>query len=223
MQAKNKKQLILFVRAPDEGRCKTRLIPLLGKYATTELYKKMVMHSLQRVCLLPDIDITVHVDSNPGHDFFRKLKQVFNISIHSQQGNDLGERMLHSMQASLQKYSECVLIGTDCPEIDQHYINAAFDALQHDELVFGPASDGGYVLIGASRISASLFEKIEWSTPSVLQQNLKNAHSCGYRYQLLNTLWDIDDARDYIQHHKRIKQLLNISAIEAGTYGSSTG
>ncbi len=221
MQNTNKKQLILFVKAPDEGHCKTRLIPLLGKFATTELYKKLVIHCLQRICLLPDVDVAVHIDSRPEHEFFRMIQQTFNVSIHAQQGNDLGERMLFSIQQSLQDYDECVLIGSDCPEIDEHYIAAAFDALKYDELVYGPASDGGYVLIGASRIAAPLFDNIDWSTDSVLQQSLVNAQNCGYRYHLLNTLWDIDTASDYIQHHKRIKELLNISAPGEDSYGSS--
>lgn len=223
MLVKNSQQLILFVRSPEPGKCKTRLIPLLGRTATTELYKKLVKHSLKQLSSLHNIDIALYVYPDTEHEFIQELRKTFDISILPQAGADLGERMHNAVNESLKHYQQCVLIGSDCPEIDANYIDSAFSALKNNDLVFGPASDGGYVLIGNSSLTPEVFRNIAWSTDQVLQQSLHISHTMGYRHQLLKTLWDIDNPDDYIQHHQRIRELFMKSIKDGESYGSPTG
>ncbi len=220
MHVSNKRQLILFVKCPQKGQCKTRLIPLLGADAANQLYRQLVLHILRRVQPMQDINIAVYAHPHIEHEFIQSLKQDFSISLHQQIGNNLGERMYNAMRDSLHNYRQCVLIGSDCPEIDTHYLEQAFTTIENCDIVFGPASDGGYVLIGGNRISSGLFENIQWSSPSVLQQSLYNAESLGYSTQLLKTLWDIDTPDDFIHHHKRIRQLLNADIDTGDSNGS---
>jgi rSAM/selenodomain-associated transferase 1 len=152
-------------------------------------------------------DIAIYTTPDIQHPYIKNLSQQYSTTLHCQQGKDLGERMHHALAESLQHYKKSILIGSDCPEMDIKYIEKAFKALsQHDkvtDIVLGPAEDGGYVLIGASRIHAELFNNINWGTESVLQQTLKKIDSMGYRYQLLNTLRDIDTPEDYIHYQSQ--------------------
>ncbi len=206
MSQKNK-QLIVFAKSPISGSCKTRLIPLLGEKATTDLYKKLSTHCLNQIKEIRNIDISLQVFPDTSHDFIQKLNTQFNTTLKPQTGNNLGERMHHGIHYSLIKYSQCVLIGTDCPEINSAYIERAFHALESTDIVLGPANDGGYVLIGANKIQPELFHNIEWSTESVLKQQIKNCENLNYSYQLLPALWDLDLPQDYIRHQNRLKQL----------------
>lgn len=223
MAHKNKQHLILFARAPEPGKCKTRLIPLLGKNGAAELHRKLITHCLQQIATLEDTDISLYIDEQPEHLFFREIQQQHPVTVKQQQGFDLGERMYIAMRDSLKSYDKCVLIGSDCPEMNADYINQAFTKLDDHDQVLGPASDGGYVLIGLQKINRMLFQNVNWSHETVLQQSLYNSEQTGYRHTLLTTLWDIDEPRDYIQHHKRIWQLLNTHRTNGDYYGPPTG
>ena len=223
MPARNNKQLILFVKAPVPGQCKSRLIPMLGAIAACEFYKQLVLHCLRQIASLKNIDIALYVYPDTQHDFIGYLTALHPLSLHSQCGNNLGDRMHHALESSLKDYKYSVLIGTDCPEISASYIMQAFQALQSQDVVLGPACDGGYVLIGTTKSSPALFQNINWSTDKVLQQSLHNAQNNGYSYNLLDTLWDIDVPQDYIQHHNRLKELLNITPFTGDHYGPTTG
>lgn len=207
MLQKSKQRLIIFAKAPIPGECKTRLIPLLGETASAELYKQLSIHCLSQFNETCEADILLQVYPDTSHAFIKQLKQQFNTSLSAQIGNNLGDRMFHAICESLESYNQCVLIGTDCPEIDSAYVNQAFTALQSSDIVLGPADDGGYVLIGANKIRPELFQDIEWSTENVLQQQVSNCIKHNYSYQLLATLWDLDQPQDYIQHQQRLKQL----------------
>ena len=217
MTAQNK-QLIVFVKTPLLGRCKTRLIPLLGEQATTDFYKSLVLHCFKQLENLQDIVIQIHAYPDIQHHFLKQLSLNNNAQLVRQKGDDLGDKMLHAMQQSLKTFSRVVLIGTDCPTIDKRYITLAFDALDHHDIVFGPASDGGYVLIGANTINPIIFSGISWSTEKVLEQSLLQAKTAGYKIKLLPTLNDIDTPDDYLQYQISINQ--NISRIPNGSPSS---
>jgi len=199
-------QLIVFVKAPVPGACKTRLIPLLGEEITTEFYKSLVHNCFSQLNKLYEIETQIHAYPDIHHDFLKKLSADNNAKLYKQKGNDLGQRMFHAIQVSLKSCSRVVLIGTDCPAIDACYIQSAFNALDHHDIVFGPAADGGYVLIGASTIDPTIFSEISWSTETVLEQSLLRAKAAGYKVQLLQTLNDIDTPDDYHQYQVSINQ-----------------
>ncbi len=207
-----RQQLIVFLKPPIAGCCKTRLIPLLGEYSATRLYRQMVLHCMDQLDRLDQISIKLclYADNESAylHPFIIQLQNHYGFEISLQRGGDLGERMHNAITESLQDHDQCVLIGTDCPEINSTYIQSAFQQLEQHSLVIGPACDGGYVLIGANQPVPEIFIQVDWSTEHVLQQTLDKAQACDYHYQLLSTLWDVDTPEDYIQHYQRIQQLL---------------
>jgi uncharacterized protein len=205
----NKKQLIIFIKEPIVGQCKTRLIPLLGEQGATDFYKRLASHSVQTALQLNNIDIALYTYPDTQHPFIQKLVTDDCTSIHNQQGRDLGERMYNALKTSLNKYSHCVLIGSDCPVITTDYIGQAFKALESHTVTLGPATDGGYVLIGCTQISPGIFANTEWSSPTVLQQCLANIRHLNYSHHLLAELWDIDTPNDFLQNQLSIERLLN--------------
>ena len=208
MHKNHDQQLIIFIKAPEPGQCKTRLTPFLSPQQACNFYKILVEHCMNNTASLKATDIAIYTTPDAQHPYIINLSQKYNTTLHRQQGKNLGERMHHALAESLLHYKRSILIGSDCPELDTKYIEKAFKALkQHDkvtDIVLGPAEDGGYVLIGASRIQAELFNNISWGSDNVLQQTLKKLDIAGYRYQRLNTLRDIDSPEDYIHYQSQI-------------------
>lgn len=202
----NENQLIIFVKAPLPGQCKTRLIPFLSAEQASEFYKSLLTTCFDNITPLENTDIAIHIWPETSHPFIQKLGRIYCASLHTQKGDNLGDRMHNALQLSLQTYKKSVLIGSDCPVLDQAYIDKAFNALDQHDMVLGPAEDGGYVLIGATKIETKLFARINWGTASVLKQSLKNSKLAFYKTHLLNTLWDIDTPEDYIQYQSLLEQ-----------------
>ena len=192
----NSKKLIIFSKAPIPGQVKTRLIPALGEIKATQLHKYMLTQTVEMSTHLKDIDCELHCAPNTEHDFFRQLTTQYGIRRQPQHGSHLGEKMAYAMNTALQTHSQCIIIGTDCPHIDTQYIQQGFDQLLDSDVVLGPATDGGYVLIGSKAFDYQLFNDIDWSTSKVLQQTLKNINHLQWKYHKLDTLSDVDTHDD---------------------------
>ena len=112
-----------------------------------------------------------------------------------QREGDLGQRLIGAVDAELQRGAKHVfLIGGDCPGISRDYLTQADEQLSGCDLVIGPATDGGYVLLGLKSQCTALFENIAWSTQAVLDQTVTAARRQSLSVRLLPTLEDIDDA-----------------------------
>ncbi len=106
--------------------------------------------------------------------------------------------MYHAMKDHLIDNKNIILIGTDCLEIDAAYIQQAFNQLNSDkEIVLGPTEDGGYALIGANKIDASIFQDIEWSSEKVLRQTVEKINELNLKYSQLPIVRDLDTFKDY--------------------------
>ena len=200
--------LIVFAKAPIKAQCKTRLIPLLGESGATEFYKDLLQHCLHTVSQLDNTDIALYVTPHTQHPFLLQLAAHYNTALQLQQGKDLGERMHHAMQQGLQDYQRVVLIGSDCPGITGQYIEQAFAELQQHDLVIGPATDGGYVLIGGRKISPDIFANTQWSSEQVLEQCVRNIRDADYSHQCLAPQQDIDTPEDFLHNQLQLQTLL---------------
>lgn len=121
----------------------------------------------------------------------------FPVRTRLQHGWDLGMRMCHAMDNELKRSDKVILIGSDCPQLDENYIKQAFAALDSPrDIVLGPANDGGYFLIGAKRVSPLLFKNISWSQASVLKETLSALDKLCFRPKVLDPLIDIDTIED---------------------------
>lgn len=119
------------------------------------------------------------------------------LAVYAQPQGDLGQRMHFAAEHGLQSGATgVILVGTDCPFIRQEYINKAIKALKHSDVVIGPASDGGYVLIGMKRSQPALFNGVKWGTASVLETTLATIKSEQLSVSVLPVLSDIDTPED---------------------------
>ncbi|MGQ3686008.1 MAG: TIGR04282 family arsenosugar biosynthesis glycosyltransferase [Candidatus Loosdrechtia sp.] len=100
------------------------------------------------------------------------------------------------------KFLSCnsMIIGTDCPDVDVALIESAFEALQENDVVVGPCEDGGYYLLGMSKLVPGLFANISWSTHEVFRQTMKKIQENNLSCHVLKTLADIDTAEDYYRY-----------------------
>ncbi len=191
--------LILMLKYPQPGAVKTRLIPVLGERRACEVYRALVCHTLeeaQRFASKSSAALVVRVAGAPDDDAVRRWLGD-GIRFQPQGDGDLGQRMERAVQdAFAEGASSVVVIGADCPNLTAGHLDAAFRALESNEVVFGPAFDGGYYLIGMRRFLPELFRDISWSTESVLEETMVAANNAGVQWRSLETLHDLDRPDD---------------------------
>jgi glycosyltransferase A (GT-A) superfamily protein (DUF2064 family) len=105
--------------------------------------------------------------------------------------------MHHALARALRRHRGALLIGSDCPALrPAHLARAARWLAGGCDAVLGPAQDGGYVLIGASRISPEIFAGIEWGGARVYEATAHRLDALRYRWRALPPLWDVDRPED---------------------------
>lgn len=192
------KRLIVFTRYPEAGKAKTRLIPALGAEGAAQLQRQMTEHTIAQVKVLAAAyPLSIEVRYAGGD---RNLMQTWlgpDAAYRPQSSGDLGIRMADAFQAAFEEQVEhAITIGTDCPGVDAAKLAQAFAALQHHDLVLGPATDGGYYLIGLRRFVPDLFVGIAWSTEQVFQHTIGIARALGLSTAVLAPLTDVDRPED---------------------------
>ncbi len=188
--------LLIFAKAPQTGTVKTRLIPALGAQGATDLYQRMLRHTLEQAVAANIGPIELWCAPDPQNAFFTLCAQEFKLSLHTQQGADLGEKMLHALSDALKRSPGAILIGSDCPTLDAAYLQQAAVVLQNHQVVIAPAEDGGYALIGAAGMAPDIFNDIAWSTAQVMAQTRKQLIEQKIIYAELPQVWDVDTEDD---------------------------
>jgi rSAM/selenodomain-associated transferase 1 len=189
------KTVCLFVKSPRLGKAKTRLARDIGAARATVIYRALVEHQAAEIPV--DWRVAIYfAPSDAGEDMKIWLgPQLQNgTRFVPQCDGDLGQRLVTAVRQEFDNGSERVyLIGGDCPALSRDYFNQADRALSDNDIVLGPAQDGGYVLLAIKGPHEILFRDIDWSTPAVLQQTLAAARRQTLSVCLLRPLVDIDD------------------------------
>jgi rSAM/selenodomain-associated transferase 1 len=188
--------LIILIRNPQLGKVKTRLAATVGDERALEVYRKLL--AITRTAAL-GADCESHLHYSDRIDLDDVWPNAY-FSKYVQQGEGLGERMLHAFTLSFANGAErAIVVGSDCPELTSSLINAAFNALDGHDAVIGPADDGGYYLLGMKRPVPDFFERKQWSTATVLADTLADAQRLGLKVQLMPMLSDLDNEVDLIR------------------------
>lgn len=184
--------LIVFVKNIKLGKVKTRLAKTIGDDGAFEVYKELVTIT-EKITSLINFDKVIYFsDVVIENKWGNSQKRV-------QLGVDLGERMKNAFSDGFNLgYQSIVLIGSDLPEISVSIINNGFDELQKSEIVFGPAHDGGYYLIGMKKMHHTVFKNKPWSQSNLLDVTLAELKESNSTISLLETLNDIDTYEDLI-------------------------
>ncbi|HEY0075240.1 MAG TPA: TIGR04282 family arsenosugar biosynthesis glycosyltransferase [Abditibacteriaceae bacterium] len=194
--------IVIFARAPEPGKVKTRLAAQIGDEAAAKLYAAMLQDTITVaksaaqetksevvLCYTPD-------DAFASGDY--SLSKFWHGANLPQNGNDLGKRMRNATQNRFADSAErVVIIGSDKPDLEVSILRCAFEELENHDLVFGPAIDGGFYLIGThAPFAESLFASVIWSDQSTLQVVLNNARHLNLSVALLPEGSDIDETSD---------------------------
>lgn len=189
--------LIIFTRYPEPGLTKTRLIPTLGAKGAATLQQQMTEYTLSKVRELQHRPLSLEVRFTGGSLTLMQDWLGTDIVYQPQGKGDLGERMARSLAVAFQAGMErVVIIGTDCPSLNTNLLTKAFHQLHSDDLVLGPALDGGYYLIGLRCFILELFTDINWGTAEVLHQTVAIAKKLDLSVAYLPQLADIDRPED---------------------------
>gem|GEM_PF-520013 len=201
----------------ESKRVKTRLAVSIGDQAACQIHREFTLHlcetlaktCAQRFLFLDPIGKQDDIKSDLA---LRGISDKWNFQ--SQEDGDLGNRMLRWFNTQLQGHSHSskssILIGSDCPLIDSSQIELARQSLTNVDMVLGPASDGGYYLIGmrdtvTSDARIALFQNMPWSTHTVLAETRKRLEHNHISWVELEPADDIDTVFDL----RRLIQLLS--------------
>ncbi len=186
--------LIIFTKNPVLGRVKTRLAKTIGAEPALKIFKKLLAQAA-KTALSWSGDVWVfYADFLPKKDLWSPVAD----KVFLQQGEDLGERMKYAFEQGFKGYKKVVLIGTDIPSISKEVIEEAFRKLEQKDMVLGPTYDGGYYLIGMNAPNYYVFEKMAWSTPTVLEETIDKIHEQEQDFSLTPRLVDVDNESDLV-------------------------
>jgi rSAM/selenodomain-associated transferase 1 len=189
-----KRELFVFAKAPRPGLVKTRLAAGIGAAAACAFYEGSLRDVLDRLdgtgAWRTRLAVTPDETALEDSLWPRPTPRV------PQGPGDLGVRM-GRLLARASPGGPVIIVGSDIPDLRAEHVATAFEALGRQDLVLGPARDGGYWLIGASvPPPAGLLARVRWSTGHALADTLRNARTL--RVALLaDELEDVDDPESY--------------------------
>ena len=197
MNTRSNNCILLFVKSPMAGKVKTRLAAEIGQEATVGLYKCFVEDLLS---MIENVDSRLRLCFHPPEAMSQVQQWLGDrYSYRPQRGDDLGSRLKNAFAGAFEDgFSKVVAIGSDSPDLPEEFLREAFDKLESHDAVIGPASDGGYYLIGFSEDSfvTEAFDDIAWSTSTVCDQTRTRLTAQGLNIHLLPLWHDVDRQSD---------------------------
>jgi len=205
LRPKQKENLLLvFTKNPVAGKVKTRLAKDIGDLKALEIYKFLLEHSAQ-------FTATVNASKQVYYSDSVNMDDIWDNKLYSkrkQEGEDLGKRMLNAFENGFREgFESVIVIGSDMYDIDTIDIEYAFQELENHDYVIGPASDGGYYLLGMKALNSKVFRNKKWGTSSVLKDTMEDLRDADVK--LLETRNDIDLLED-IESHPAFQNFLNV-------------
>lgn len=183
--------VVVFSREPVAGRTKTRLASGIGAEEAAEVHGLLLEHTLAQVRRAGLVGF-VSLASRPT-----TWRPPEGTAWLLQRGADLGARLHDAFTRVLGLgFAKVLIIGSDCPELGAHHLVEALRALEDAPVVVGPASDGGYWLIGQRQAGWDLFSGVPWSSPATLDATRRRLRTLDLGWCELETLSDVDTADD---------------------------
>ena len=183
--------LLVFTKTPVPGCVKTRLLSVTSPEQAAAIAVELLRRTLDTACRSSVRDIELWCTPTTRHSTLVELGEDFSMALQTQTGADLGERMFSAMEQSLDNYNHVMLAGSDCIDLAVADLDLAREKLAEGyDVVLGPSLDGGYHLIGLSRLYRELFTGIEWGTDRVMQDTRERVA------QLDLTLYELPERRD---------------------------
>ena len=194
--------VLIFTRNPELGKTKTRLAKTIGDEKALTIYKFLLDKTKEITTNLTcdkAVYYSVKIRDNDiwDNDIYQK---------HQQKGEDLGFRMENAFKNSFdEKYEKVLIIGSDLYDLSPEIIQDAFNKLDSNDVVIGPAQDGGYYLLAMKNLQPHIFQNKDWGTETVRKDTLNDLQKV--TVHLLEELNDVDVFED-IENHPAFQQFL---------------
>jgi len=193
LEVRSKNLLLIFTRNPELGKAKTRLAKTVGDETALEIYKFLLERTR-------DISLKVNADKAVYYSVKIRENDIWNPDIyqkHQQFGEDLGIRMLNAFKNGFDAgYKKVMIIGSDLYDLSGKNIEKAFVELDQNDVVIGPAEDGGYYLLGMNYLQENVFKNKDWGTETVRKDTLNDLSD--KKVKLLEFKNDIDVYEDIV-------------------------
>ncbi len=212
------KKLGIFVKRPDAGRVKTRLGEAIGFENAAALYGAFVEDLVLRFSEFGDERILCYAPPDAAAFFAERTGDEY--QLWEQPAGDLGVRLRAFFERHIRQADDrVVVIGSDSPTLPGEYVEQAFDMLKDVRCVLGPATDGGYYLLGMRGDVLPLFDRIPWSGPDVLDATVCALQSANEELGLLPIWYDVDTVADlrmlrgHVRALRHTQSPLNLDAV----------
>jgi hypothetical protein len=198
----SKNLLLIFTRNPALGKVKTRLAKTIGNEKALTIYEFLLDHTKK---------VTENLNCDKAVYYSVKVREhdLWNPAVYQkkqQSGDDLGIRMQNAFQNSFDAgYQKVMIVGSDLVDLSEEIIENGFLQLDTNDVVIGPAEDGGYYLLGMKYLHSNIFEHKDWGTSTVRRDTLFNLQD--KKVHLLQELNDVDVFED-IKDHPTFQQFL---------------
>lgn len=190
----SKTVLILFTKNPELGKCKTRLAAAVGDVRALEIYIQLLTYTRDFSALLPFEKHVYYSQEIVKND--RWTRSNFHKKLQTE-GN-LGDKMKAAFEESFAAgFEKVIIVGSDCAEINEKDVLKAEQLLDQNDIVFGPALDGGYYLLGMKKMTTSVFENKPWSETHLLETTLNELQEKNITFALLDPKSDVDYLEDW--------------------------
>lgn len=184
----------LFAKAPRAGMVKTRLARDLSPQAAAEFHRLSTLAMWARLIGSPAHDAFLYCDVRWAE--FEAVADGGRFRL--QRGSDLGQRMGLCLEELLgDGYGKALIVGSDAPTLPWAQLGEAAAALDSADLVLGPSEDGGFTLIGATRVAATMFRGVPWSRSDTRRACVAAAQDAGLKAVETRTKgYDVDTLSD---------------------------
>ena len=188
--------LIIFVKNPRLGFGKSRIAETAGKERALQIYRALLAHTRE-------VALAVHAHRYLYYSTFVDEADAWSAAEFRkalQPEGDLGARMEAAFGDVLQRHRRAVIIGSDCAQLTPAIVERGFAALATHDAVIGPATDGGYYLLGLNSLAVDVFRNMTWSVDTVGEQTIRRLEAAGRSVARLPTLSDIDTEADWARY-----------------------
>lgn len=197
--------IYIFVKPPKPGAVKTRLEPAVGTAGAAALARAFLLDTCamarSRLWARVELATTGPIGANLASGLVQR----------SQGEGDLGSRLGRVLRAAVDEAGAAIAIGADSPGLPPERLDRACDALREVDAVLGPASDGGFYLLGLRRCPPGLLEDLTWSRADTFATTLARLHERGLTTAVLEPWFDVDRPEDL----DRLAALLETDSITA--------
>jgi rSAM/selenodomain-associated transferase 1 len=206
-----KEALVVLAKAPREGAVKTRLLGALTVPESVDAYTNFLRDTFATAESIQEerenLQIVLCYTPVGDEEAFETIEREGSLML-PQRGEGFGERLFNCFSDLFAMgFESIVVIGADSPTLPGEYVFDAFESFEtDDDVVVGPATDGGYYLIGMRKPHVHMFENIPWSGPGVLEATIERAKEAELDLVLLPEWYDVDTPEDFERLKREVQE-----------------